>query len=60
MNAVIGTGELSQRKYEVTVERNVSVPMSDGVDIDVDVFRPSDSKERFPAFRIKMETLFVK
>jgi len=49
MDAVIGTGKISQRKYEIKVERNISVPMSDGVNMDVDIFRPADTKERFPA-----------
>lgn len=45
MDAVIGTGKISQRKYEIKVERNISVPMSDGVNMDVDIFRPADTKE---------------
>jgi len=49
MNAIIGTGKLSQRKYGITIERNVSIPMSDGVNMDVDIFRPADTEEKFPA-----------
>jgi predicted acyl esterase len=38
----------SERKYGVIVERDVPIPMSDGVNIDCDVFRPAD-KGKFPA-----------
>jgi predicted acyl esterase len=38
----------SERKYGVVVERNVSIPMSDGINIDSDIFRP-DSEGKFPA-----------
>jgi putative CocE/NonD family hydrolase len=38
----------SERKYGVLVERDVKIPMSDGVKLSCDVFRP-ESKERFPA-----------
>lgn len=48
MNAIIGTGKISKRQYELIAERNVSVTMSDGVEIDVDIFRPA-SDEKFPA-----------
>ena len=39
--------KLSERKYNVIVERDVSIPMSDGVVIDSDLFRP-DTKEKVP------------
>jgi predicted acyl esterase len=42
------TWRTSERKYGVIFERDVSVPMSDGISIDCDIFRP-DSKEKFPA-----------
>lgn len=38
----------SERKYGVVAERHVSIPMSDGIVIDADVFRPDDGG-RFPA-----------
>jgi putative CocE/NonD family hydrolase len=38
----------SHRKYGVLVERDVKIPISDGVKLSCDVFRP-ESKERFPA-----------
>jgi predicted acyl esterase len=47
MDAIISTGKISKREHGIIAERNVSVPMSDGVNIDVDVFRP-DGKGRFP------------
>jgi|CryBogDrversion2_2_1035213.scaffolds.fasta_scaffold00554_3 uncharacterized protein len=39
---------LSPREHDVRIERNVSVPMSDGVTISVDIFRPA-SEGTFPA-----------
>lgn len=39
--------QTSERKYGVIEERNISIPMSDGVNIDCDVFRP-DTKGKFP------------
>ena len=47
MDAIIGTGKISKREYEIIAERNVTVTMSDGVKIDIDIFRP-DSKKKFP------------
>jgi len=38
----------SERKYGVLIERDVSIPMSDGIQIDCDVFRP-DHRGKFPA-----------
>jgi predicted acyl esterase len=37
----------SERKYEITEEKDVSIPMSDGIKIDCDVFRPA-GKGKFP------------
>jgi predicted acyl esterase len=48
MDAIIGTGDLSKRQYGIVAERDVFVPVSDGVSINVDVFRP-DSDGKFPA-----------
>ncbi len=48
MDAIIGTGKLSKRQYGIIVERNVTAPMSDGIIIDSDVFRPK-SDDKFPA-----------
>jgi len=42
------TWKTSERKYRVLVERDVRIPMRDGIEISADVFRP-DSPERFPA-----------
>lgn len=38
----------SERKYTIIIERNVSIPMSDGTIIDADIFRPN-SNGKFPA-----------
>ena len=48
MDAIIGTGKISKREYGITAHRNVAIPMSDGVTIDVDIFRP-DGEGKFPA-----------
>ena len=50
MDALFGTGEkrVSQREYDIIEDRNVYIPMRDGVRINVDVFRP-DGKGRYPA-----------
>jgi predicted acyl esterase len=48
MDAMIGAGNLSKRQYGIVAERDVFVPMSDGVNINVDVFRPA-SDAKFPA-----------
>ncbi len=48
MDAIMGTGNLSKRQYEIVNERNVAIPVSDGVVIDADVFRPK-SGDKFPA-----------
>ena len=38
----------SERKYDVSVEADAKVPISDGVKLSCDIFRP-DSNEKFPA-----------
>jgi predicted acyl esterase len=38
----------SERKYNIITERHVSIPISDGIIIDADIFRP-DSEGKFPA-----------
>jgi putative CocE/NonD family hydrolase len=48
MDAIIATGQLSKRQYDIIVERNVAIPISDGINIDSDVFRPK-SDNKFPA-----------
>ena len=48
MDAMIGTGKISKRVYGIVADRNVSIPMTDGVAIDVDIFRPND-QGKFPA-----------
>ena len=40
--------QTSKRQYGITEEREVRIRMSDGVDIDTDVFRP-DAEGKFPA-----------
>ena len=42
------TWKTSECKYKVLVERNVKIRMSDGVELNADIFRP-DSNEKFPA-----------
>lgn len=49
MEAIIGTGNMSKRQYGILEEPDVSVPMSDGAKIDIDVFRPDAKGEKFPA-----------
>jgi uncharacterized protein len=39
---------VSERKYGIVVERHVSIPISDGIIIDANVFRP-DGPGKFPA-----------
>jgi len=48
LDAIIGTGKISKREYGIIANRNVSILMTDGVTIDVDIFRP-DGKGKFPA-----------
>jgi predicted acyl esterase len=48
MDAIIGTGKISKREYEIIPERNTLITMSDGVKIDVDIFRPG-GRGKFPA-----------
>jgi predicted acyl esterase len=48
MNAIFGDREISPRKYEIVTENNVSVPVRDGVKLNVNISRP-DSKGKFPA-----------
>jgi len=38
----------SERKYKIITERHLSIPMSDGVNIDADIYRPH-SEGKFPA-----------
>ncbi len=40
--------QTSERRYGIVAEREVRVRMSDGIDIDIDVFRP-DASGKFPA-----------
>ena len=47
MDPMIGTGKISKREYSVTANRNISIRMSDGVNINADVFRP-ESRTKFP------------
>jgi uncharacterized protein len=47
MDAIIGTGKISKREYEIISNRNIPITMSDGVNIDVDIFRP-EGRGKFP------------
>ena len=40
--------QVSRRRYGIIKENSVSIPMSDGITIDADIFRP-DSPGKFPA-----------
>jgi putative CocE/NonD family hydrolase len=42
------TWRTSERKYGIVAERDVKIPMSDGIKIDCDIFRP-DARGKFPA-----------
>ena len=42
------TWKISESKYKVLVERDVKIKMSDGTEMNADIFRP-DSNEKFPA-----------
>ncbi|MFC1820591.1 CocE/NonD family hydrolase [Thermodesulfobacteriota bacterium] len=48
MDAIIGTGKVSKREYEIITECDADVIVSDGVNINVDIIRP-DSEKKFPA-----------
>lgn len=52
MDAIFGAGKMakkiSKREYNTLTERSLTVVMSDGVNIDIDIFRP-DSRGKFPA-----------
>lgn len=41
--------EIAQPTYEIKVEKDIMVPLRDGVRIAVDVYRPDVEGERFPA-----------
>ena len=49
MDAIFGNKQVSKRQYEIIAERNIRVPMSDGIEIAVDVFRPDSNRQKFPA-----------
>jgi hypothetical protein len=40
--------KISESKYKTVVERDIKIPMSDGTEMNADIFRP-DSDEKFPA-----------
>jgi len=48
MDAIIGTGNISRREYDVVAERDVMVKMSDNIQINLDIFRPTGAG-KFPA-----------
>jgi predicted acyl esterase len=41
------TWKTSERKYNMICERDVKIPMSDGIELSADIFRP-DNAEKFP------------
>ncbi|MFQ6009139.1 MAG: CocE/NonD family hydrolase, partial [Candidatus Zixiibacteriota bacterium] len=43
---------LSQPKYEVTVEKNVGVPMRDGIELATDIYRPL-AQGKFPIILVR-------
>ena len=47
MDAIIGTGKISKREYEIIPILNQSISMSDGINLDVDIFRP-DGNDKYP------------
>jgi len=48
MDAIFGGKQVSKREHDIISERNIMVHTADGIDICVDVFRPS-SKGKYPA-----------
>ena len=34
MDAIFGKGQVSRREYEIVAERNIAVPMSDGIKVN--------------------------
>ena len=42
------TWETSEKKYNLRVEQNVRIRVTDGTEINADIFHP-DSNEKFPA-----------
>jgi putative CocE/NonD family hydrolase len=47
MDAIIGTDKISKREHEIIPIRNQSISMSDGINLDVDIFRP-DGNDKYP------------
>ncbi len=48
MDAVVGTGKISKRQYEIFPQLDNYVTMSDGVKVNLDIFQP-DGEGKFPA-----------
>jgi predicted acyl esterase len=48
MDAIIGTGKISRREFGIRFDRDITIQMSDGVRMTVDVVRP-DGAGKFPA-----------
>ena len=50
MDAIFGSGDkkVSKREFNIIEDRDVYIPMSDGIKLNVDIFRP-DSRGKFPA-----------
>jgi predicted acyl esterase len=48
LDAIFGNKQVSKREYEIIANRDIMIPMTDGIKIAVDVFRP-DSNKKFPA-----------
>jgi predicted acyl esterase len=49
LDAIFGNKQVSKREYGIIAERNIRIPMSDGIKIVVDVFRPDVNNKKFPA-----------
>ncbi len=43
---------LSQPRYDVTVERNIGIPMRDGLELATDIYRP-DAEGKFPIVLVR-------
>jgi predicted acyl esterase len=47
LDAIFDKAKISKREFEIVLEKNVSIKMSDGIKIDVDIYRP-DGGGQFP------------
>jgi predicted acyl esterase len=49
IEATVDPASVSQPRYGLIIEKDVDVPMRDGLALKCDVFRPDDDGDRFPA-----------